>query len=172
MFFNSWSALLRIGILGAAAYFALVAILRISGKRTLSKMNAFDLVVTVALGSALATTLLSRDTALAEGVAAFALLALLQFVVSRSVMRWSAVERFAKSEPRLLFRRGVMLEAACHAERVTRSEILSAIRTAGHSDPAMIGAVVLEADGSFSVIGDDPGPQVLEGVRPGPDTQE
>jgi uncharacterized membrane protein YcaP (DUF421 family) len=169
MFFSSWSALLRIWILGAAAYLALVAILRISGKRTLSKMNAFDLVVTVALGSALATTLLSRDTALAEGVAAFALLALLQFAVSRSVMRWPAVERIAKSEPRLLFRGGVLLEGACHSERVTRSEILSAIRTAGHGDPSRVGAVILETDGSFSVIGEDPTPQVLEGVRAAPE---
>jgi uncharacterized membrane protein YcaP (DUF421 family) len=41
--------------------------LRVSGKRTLAKMNAFDLVVTVALGSTLATILLSADVSLAEG---------------------------------------------------------------------------------------------------------
>ena len=50
----------------------LVIFLRLSGKRTLSKMNAFDLVVTVALGSTLATVLLTKDVALADGALAFA----------------------------------------------------------------------------------------------------
>jgi uncharacterized membrane protein YcaP (DUF421 family) len=50
----------------------------VSGKRTLSKLDAFDLIVTVALGSTLATVLLSRDVALAEGIVAFALLVGLQ----------------------------------------------------------------------------------------------
>ncbi len=52
------------------AYLALVFLLRISGKRTLSKMNAFDLVVTVALSSTLATMLLSKSVALLPGKSA------------------------------------------------------------------------------------------------------
>ena len=59
MFFESGSALLRTLIVGSLAYMALVFLLRVSGKRTLSKWNAFDLVVTVAFGSTLATALLS-----------------------------------------------------------------------------------------------------------------
>ena len=49
-------------------------LLRVSGKRTLTRMNAFDLVVTVALGPTLATVLLTKSVALADGLAAFALL--------------------------------------------------------------------------------------------------
>ena len=74
MFFTHWFDLARVLIVGVSAYAALVFLLRISGKRTLSKMNAFDLVVTVALGSTLATILLSKDVALAEGLLALALL--------------------------------------------------------------------------------------------------
>ncbi len=74
MFFQNWSGLLRTVVVGVLAYVALVALLRVSGKRTLSKMNAFDFVVTVALGSTLATILLSKNVALAEGVVAFAVL--------------------------------------------------------------------------------------------------
>jgi len=69
MFFQGWQGLLRV-IVCALAYGALVLLLHVSGKRTLSKWNAFDLVLTVALGSA--TVLLSKDVALAEGVVAFA----------------------------------------------------------------------------------------------------
>lgn len=53
MFFDGWSDLLRILVVGSLAYAGLVGFLRVSGKRTLAKMNAFDLVVTVALGSTL-----------------------------------------------------------------------------------------------------------------------
>jgi hypothetical protein len=61
---------------------ALIAVLRWSGKRTLAKMNAFDLIVTVTLGSTLATILLSRDVALLEGLTALVLLVVLQLAAS------------------------------------------------------------------------------------------
>lgn len=82
------------------AYGALVFLLRVSGKRTLSKMNAFDLIVTVALGSTFATVLLSKDVALLEGALAFALLIVLQFVLTWLSVRSKAVQGFVKSEPR------------------------------------------------------------------------
>ena len=72
MLFESWAGLGRVLIVGTLAYAALVLLLRISGKRTLTKLNAFDLIVTVALGSTLATVLLSSSVALAEGVVALA----------------------------------------------------------------------------------------------------
>ncbi|MDD4650877.1 MAG: hypothetical protein PHQ34_01485, partial [Methanothrix sp.] len=55
-------------IIGVFAYVALVIIVRLSGKRTLSSMNAFDFIVNVAIGSILASTIISRDVSLAEGV--------------------------------------------------------------------------------------------------------
>lgn len=82
MFFNGWSHLIRTLVVGVLAYVALVLFLRISGKRTLSKLNAFDLVVTVALGSTLATILLNQDIAPAQGALAFLLLIGLQFIVA------------------------------------------------------------------------------------------
>jgi uncharacterized membrane protein YcaP (DUF421 family) len=49
--FDDWTGVARVLVFAPLAYAALVAVLRISGKRTLAKMSAFDLVVTVALGS-------------------------------------------------------------------------------------------------------------------------
>jgi uncharacterized membrane protein YcaP (DUF421 family) len=72
MWFDSWSDILRVVLAGSAAYAWLVALLRVSGKRTLAKLNAFDLVVTVAFGSTLATILLSSDVSWSEGAAALA----------------------------------------------------------------------------------------------------
>ncbi len=50
MFFNYWFGILRVLVIGTLAYIALVVLLRATSKRTLSKLNAFDPVVTVALG--------------------------------------------------------------------------------------------------------------------------
>jgi len=82
MFFQGWTGLWRVLVVGTLAYIALVLLLRISGKRTLAKFNAFDFVVTVALGSTLATILLNNSIALAEGILALALLIGLQYVIS------------------------------------------------------------------------------------------
>lgn len=95
-------------LLGASAYLALITILRISGKRTLAKMNAFDLVVTIALGSTLATILLTKDVALAEGVVAFAVLVLLHFVIAPLAILHAWAERLVKSEARMLLSDGAI----------------------------------------------------------------
>lgn len=152
MFFDDWASLGRVVLVGVLAYLALVVILRVSGKRTLSKMNAFDLVVTVALGSTLATILLSRDVALAEGVVALALLVLLQFSLTWLSVRSRTVSRLVKSEPALLFHRGEFLSVAMKRERVVEPEILAAIRGAGMAGLGGVEAVILETDGTFSVL--------------------
>ena len=152
MFFAGWEPIGRVLTVGVLAYIGLVMLLRISGKRTLSKMNAFDLVVTVALGSTLATILLSKETALLEGMAALGLLIALQLVVTWSSMRAKWVSRIVKSEPALLLHRGEFLDGALHRERVTREEILAAIRGSGAAAIDEVSAVVLETDGSLSVV--------------------
>lgn len=77
LWFDTWSEVLRVILVGPASYFVLILVLRTSAKCTLAKLNAFDLVVTVALGSTLVTIFLNKDVSWAEGVAALAVLALL-----------------------------------------------------------------------------------------------
>jgi uncharacterized membrane protein YcaP (DUF421 family) len=152
MLFDSWAGLGRVLLVGTLAYVVLVLLLRISGKRTLSKLNAFDLVVTVALGSTLATVLLSKSVALAEGVLALGLLIFLQYAIAWLSIRSPRFQAVIKAEPTLLLHRGAFLEGAMQAERITREEILAALRASGAAEPAGIAAVVLETDGSLSVI--------------------
>jgi uncharacterized membrane protein YcaP (DUF421 family) len=113
MFFDSWAGLGRVLLVGPLAYVALVTILRISGKRTLTKLNAFDLVVTVALGSTLATVLLSKSVALAEGVMAIALLVFFQFAITWLSVRSGGFRDLIKSEPTLIMHQGEFLEGPC-----------------------------------------------------------
>lgn len=168
MLFESWSSVGRTLLTGIAAYGALVLMLRVSGKRTLSKLNAFDLVVTVALGSTLATVLTSKDVPLADGVAALGLLIALQYAVASAASRSRRVNRLAKSEPRVVFHRGAFAREALRAERVTEDEVLGAVRQA--SVPLdEVEAVILESSGDLSVLRrtSDAGARarVLQGVR-------
>ena len=165
MFFDDWFGLLRVVVVGVAAYAALVLLLRVSGKRTLAKLNAFDFVVTVALGSTLATVLLSKDVALAEGLLAFALLVGLQYAVARLSVRSPRFGALVKSEPGLLLHRGRFLDGAMRRERVTREEVVSALRSSGLSRPEDAAAVVLETDGSLSVVKATDGVQDAEVLR-------
>lgn len=152
MLFSSWTSLLRIIAVGVPLYIALVAFLRISGKRTLSKMNAFDLVVTVALGSTLATTLLAKDTALLDGAVALLLLIVLQYAITWSSVRSRRFQRMVQNRPRILAYRGEPHAEALRRERLTEEDLAAAVRASGHADLQATHAVILETDGSFSVI--------------------
>lgn len=164
--FNGWDALLRTMLIGIMAYISLVIILRISGTRTLSKMNAFDLVITVSMGSTLATILLNKEVSLSQGALAFALLTGMQFLVTWASVRVSWVRRIVTGEPRLLFYRRAFLPDALISSRVTEDEVRAAIRAAGMDSLEDVKAVILETDGSFSVVRrqESSGPSSLEGV--------
>ena len=149
--FSDMASLFRILVVGIAPCRA-GGVLRLNGKRTLSKMNAFDLVVTVALGSTLATVLLSKEVPLVEGVDVFALLAAMQFAVTWSSVRSKRFRRWIKAEPRILLCDGEFDEAALRDERVTRDDVMAGIRGQGYSAASQIDAVTLETDGSMSVI--------------------
>lgn len=157
MLFDSFASLGRVALVTACAYAALILILRISGKRSLARLNAFDFAVTVAFGSTLATVLLSKDVALAEGLLAFAMLAGLQYAVSRASIGSRWFRRLVRSEPRLLVEDGRYIMPALHRERVTENEVDEAIRKQGVGRVEEVAAVVLETDGSFSVIRRDGG---------------
>lgn len=152
MFFDGWEGIVRTIIVGAMAYAALILLLRLSGKRTLAKMNAFDLIVTVALGSTLATILLSEDVALAEGVTAFITLIGLQYFIAWLSIRSNGFQSLIKSEPRMLLFEGKFLGSTMRAERVTQEEVIAAIRAQGIPRIEDVTAVVLETDGTFTTL--------------------
>lgn len=166
MIFDSLAELGRVAFASVATYAALIVALRFAGKRSLAKLNAFDLVVTVAIGSTLATIILSKDVALAEGMLALVMLLALQWVVSRLSIAWAPFRDAVRSRPRVLFERGAMHASALREERLTVSEVEGAIRSSGIGSREEVMAVVLESDGSLSVIpaGDKPA-DLIEGLK-------
>lgn len=151
-FFADWEGILRTVVIGVPAYVALVLILRFSGKRSLAQMNAFDLIVTVSLGSILGTMLLSKSVALAEGITALALLLFLQFAITWVSVRFTPFRKLVRSEPSLLYHNDVFVDEALQRQRVSRDEVLQIVRSKGIADMTEVGFVILETDGSFSVM--------------------
>lgn len=152
IFFNSWESLGKTFVMTVLAYFSLIFVLRISGKRTLSKMNAFDFIVTVALGSSLATVALNKSIAIADGILAFFLLVFLQYLITWLSVRYKPVKKIVTSQPAMLLYQGELLKDRMKKERVTLEEILVVARQKGIADLDDLEVVVLETTGDITVI--------------------
>ncbi len=155
IFFDSTESIIRTLIITVLSYVFLILILRLSGKRTLSKMNAFDFVVTIAFGSTLASVMLNKNIAFADGALALFLLVALQFVITFLSTRIKAISHLVKSTPALVVYKGKMIKKAMKSERIDEDEIYAIIRKKGLASLDKAEAVVLETDGSLSVI-DEP----------------
>ena len=152
MFADGWRPILRIAVIGTLSYIVVVALLRYFGKRALTKMNAFDMVVTVAVGSAFASAVTSKDITLADGVAAFIVLLVLQRLFAGLSIRLGWFGRYLKAQPLLIVYRGVILWHNAKKEQLGNLEIMGGLRGQGVAAVEDVLAMVLEPDGSFSVI--------------------
>jgi uncharacterized membrane protein YcaP (DUF421 family) len=100
----------------------------------------------------LATVLLSKDVALVEGALAFAFLIAIQFGITWLSVRSPVVRHLVKAQQTLLLSRGQFMPEVMKSQRVTESEIRAAVRSVGIGALEEVEAVVVETDGSFSVI--------------------
>jgi uncharacterized membrane protein YcaP (DUF421 family) len=152
LFFESGESLLRTFLITIMAYVLLIVMLRASGKRTLSKMNAFDFIVTIALGSTLATVSLNKSVPLADGLLSFFLLIFLQYGLTWLASRSQKVGNLVRSTPSLLVYRGELLRRSMRKERIAEDEIAAVVRQHGLGSLEEVDAIVLETDGSMSLI--------------------
>lgn len=152
LFADGWAPLLRIAIVGTLTYIAVVGLLRYFGKRALAKTNAFDIVITVAIGSELANAILSKDISLIDGVWALVVLLVLQRCFAALALRLGWFGRYLKAQPLLIIYRGLILWGNARKEHLGELEILGGVRSRGLAAVEDVFAMVLEPDGSFSVI--------------------
>ncbi len=149
---NGWEPIIRILVVGVITYAGVVALLRVTGKRTLASMNAFDFIVTVALGSTFGRILTAKQVSISEAVFSFLLLVSLQYVVSFIEVRSSWFHRLITSQPSLLYYNGNFLEKNLRKDRLRKDDLLGAVRKKNISSLNEVEAVILETDGTISVI--------------------
>ena len=149
---NGLQPIIRIVVVGVTAYVAIVLILRISGKRTLASMSAFDFVIAVAVGAVFGRTLTTKDLSISEALTAFILLAVLQFIFAYFEGKSKVFKRIFNTNPTLLYHNGEFIQKNLHKERLDRSKVIAAARKKGYGSMDDVAAVILEIDATLSVI--------------------
>ncbi|WP_339881230.1 YetF domain-containing protein [uncultured Algoriphagus sp.] len=150
--FENWESTIRTGVLTVLGYLAMVFLLRISGKRTLSKMNAFDFVVTIALGSCLASISLNKSVTLIDGALAISLFILMQFIFTYLSVHIKGFRTLVTSRPVIVFYNGQFLEKELKKQRLTNEEVYNECRLKGYANLDKVYLVILESTGEISVI--------------------
>jgi uncharacterized membrane protein YcaP (DUF421 family) len=160
-----WGQLVAIVIAAVVIYATVILAARLVGLRSFAKMSAFDLAMTVAVGSVIASA--STGAApLAAAVTAIVVLFGLQASVAR-LRRTSRLDRLVDNQPLLLMDGATILDDHLDAVRLTREDLVAKLRSANVSRLDQVQAVVFETTGDISVLhGDRPlDPALLDGVR-------
>jgi len=151
-FYGGIEPLIRVVVIGSLAYFSLVILLRVSGKRTLAQLNAFDFVITITIGSAFGRLITAKDVSLAESVTAFFTLIFLQHLVSWLTVRSPAFNDLVTADPSLLYFRGQFLRKAMKEQRVTQSQLLAVVRENRIGSLEHVEAIVMESAGTIAIV--------------------
>jgi uncharacterized membrane protein YcaP (DUF421 family) len=151
LFFKDWESVGHIALCAITAYFVLFLFIRISGKRTLSKLTAFDFVVTITLGSTLSSMILTKVT-IVEGATALAIIILLQYLLAWTAKESKVLEKLINSSPTLVFYQGKFLKEAMDKEVLTEEEVYAEIRKFRMLNVNDVEAVVMELNGELTVI--------------------
>ena len=149
---SSWQRVVEISANALLFYILIVVMVRLVGKRTTSEFNNFDWIINVAVGSLAASGILLRNVASVDAIAAIVVLATCQFVTTKLVMRSDDVANVVKAEPTLLTHKGKYLRDAMARTRISEEEIKTALRAAGITTNSDANWVVLETNGTMSVI--------------------
>lgn len=152
LLFDNIEKLGRIILTAVMVYALIVLITKLSGKRSTSQLNNFDWIVTVMIGSLSASTILLEEIPFIEGSAAIVTLYCLQFLVTKYASVSASFSHLILSEPRIVFYQGQFLPDAMRAERLTRQELESAMRSEGMNSFDDIEAIVFESDATLTII--------------------
>lgn len=162
--------LLAVVLSALGVYVVVIALVRAVGLRSFSKMTSVDFAMTVAVGSIMASTILTPDPPLLQAAVALASLFGIQFSLTllRKHMNWA--EKVFDNEPVVLMTANRILWDNLRKTRVTEHDLWAKLREANVLDPSEVRAVVLETTGDISVLHGEPdgvdlNPCLLRGVR-------
>lgn len=118
LFDISWKAFFLIVFACIGIYVAVIIFTRVFGKRSFSKMSSFDFAMTVAIGSIIATTVLSKSVSFLEGAVALLFIYALQLFAAY-FRRYKWFRNMIDNTPTLVMDGPVMLKENMKAVRIT-----------------------------------------------------
>jgi uncharacterized membrane protein YcaP (DUF421 family) len=142
-----WEFILRASVV----YLALLALVRVSGKRTVGQFTPFDLVVVMLLSEAVSGSINAQDASLPGGLLAAATLITLDVLIAIGSSRSRRFDNAMQGCPVLVGRDGVIYDDVLRRERVSRGDVEKALRAADCEVEDMRMAI-LEADGAINIM--------------------
>src|SRR2546425_8349004 len=145
---SGWSIVLRTVIV----YVALLAGLRLAGKRELGQMTPFDLVVILLIANAVQNAMVGPDTSVTGGLIAAGVLVTANYGLATARERIPRLRRAVEGTPTLLVHNGKFLLEHLLKEGLDEDEVLMAVREHGIANVSDVQTAVLETDGSISIV--------------------
>ena len=149
---TTWPGIGLVVLRTAVVYGAILLGLRLAGKREVGQMTPFDLVLLRLLSNAVQNAMVGPDSSLVGGLAAAAVLILLNVSVGRLAAKSGTVRGLVKGHARLLVNRGILVQKNLDDEGITRGDLMQALREHGVATLEDVRLAVLEVDGTISVL--------------------
>lgn len=159
---TTWTEILMVLLSSIGIYIALIGFTRLAGLRSFSKMSSFDFAITVAVGSVIATTILTKDPPLFQAIVALGLLYFIRNGVAKLRGISPLISKLVDNQPILLMKGSQMLDENLKVTKVTPNDLRAKLREANVTDFSQIKAVVLETTGDISVLHTKDSSQVLD----------
>jgi uncharacterized membrane protein YcaP (DUF421 family) len=137
----------------ALVYGFLLLVLRLTGKRQVGQLSPFDLVLLLVLSNAVQNSMNGGDNSVTAGLVLVLTLFCLNTLVGYLSFRSKKLELFIEGKPQILVHNGVVDEEAVARQRISRHELMSAVRQAGISEISEVRVAILENNGRINVIG-------------------
>lgn len=148
----SWVTLGFVVLSSLLIYASTLTVIPMSGRKTVAQMAAPDFVVTVALGTIVGSTAVSRDPSFAAGISGIIVLVALQQAVALARRNWSYVGRFVDFTPRVAIWDGEVVQEAVVSAGMAESALLSKLRMHGVRHLNEVQAAIIESTGEVSVF--------------------
>ena len=140
-------------VLRATVVFVFVYVLmRAIGRRELSQMQPFDLLLLVVLGDLITQGALQSDMSLTGAILATSTFALLSVAVSYLAYRFARLRPILEGEPIVVVQDGEVIERNLRRERLTVEDVQEAARMEGIAALGDVRWAVLETTGRISFI--------------------
>lgn len=137
----------------AAVYGFLLLIMRLSGKRTLAQVTAFDLVLLLIIGEATQQALLGDDFSVTNAFLVITTLIGIDIALSFVKKYWPGFARVTEGRPLVVVDDGQPLDEAMAWARIDVGDVLEEARTSqGLERLDQIRYAIIERDGSISII--------------------
>lgn len=145
------STIIFIIISAIVTYISVILLTRIFGKRSFSKMSSFDFACTIAIGSIIASTLLSSSVSLIEGIVGLTIIYVSQFCIAY-LRRFEIFKNIVDNEPILLMDGNEILWDNLKKVLVTEDDLRAKLREANVIELSEVKAVIFETTGDIAVL--------------------